>query len=642
MVDCVLYIILRVVIFFLKFLPLSVWLFLARGFGRIYYYFAWKENRKAYANLRLAFPQRPGRELKEIMRQMYQRFAQNLAEALYLPYMDESFIAKFVRIPDISVVGDALREKRGIIFLGSHAGSWELSNIACAGIFKNSRYAMLAQPQSRYKRMDAFLNGLRESKGCHVIRVDELKKMIEHLSQNNMLGTVVDHGGKDGIPIDFFGKLAMTPTGSVKLARKLGSKIILAFMRRVNGPFHEMLFKPYALVSTGNAPEDLKVNLTNINRIMESWIVRYPEEYLWFYKRWKHSPQRNILVLSDGKAGHVKQSLALVEMIKSVIPEVKNQIIEVKYKSGRLSAPLAFVGFFFGGKAVRLFLPLCLTKETVHRVLAGSYDIVISAGASLAAVNQAVALQNNAKSIAIMRPGIMPMNRFHLVIMPAHDRPSRQKNVLVTVGSLNTVSPESMKNDFEDLSSELTALKGLEASDKLKIGLLIGGDSKNYRLTAESVAFLCDQLKKVLEERDGFLFLTTSRRTSGKIVDTLKSAFKDDPRCKLSVFAAEHNPTGTVGGIFYLSDIVVVSGESISMVSEAAASGKYVVVFEPQRKAEDNKVRRFLDLLAQKEYIYLLKLSELYDGLSRLATTRPDRAVFDTKSAILEELKKII
>ena len=259
---------------------------------------------------------------------MYRRLAQNAVETMYLPYVNEEFIKKMIKVPQRSMVLEALKEKRGIIFLGNHAGSWELSNVACAMLFssggeltgeqKEGRYAMLAQPQKRTKKLDAFLNRLRESKGCHVIRIDELKKMVGHLSGNNMLGVVADHGGKDGIPVEFFGKLAMTPIGSVRLAKKLGSKIILAFMHRLEGAHHELLFKSYDLKETDNPAEDLKTNLAAINKVFEHWITQYPQEYLWFYKRWKHSPQRNILVLSDGKLGHLKQSLALSGMIEDL------------------------------------------------------------------------------------------------------------------------------------------------------------------------------------------------------------------------------------------------------------------------------------------------------------------------------------
>ena len=638
-----LYIILRVVVFFLRFLPIACWLFVARFLGWAYYYVAGKKNVRAYANLKLAFGIKGERALKNILKQMYQRFAQNLMEALYLPYVDEAYVRKYIRIPDKAVVEEALVSGSGIIFLGSHAGSWELSNIACAMLFADkSAYAMLAQPQQRHKRLDTFLNTLRESKKCNVIGVSELKKMVEHLTGNNMLGVVADHGGKEGIPIEFFGKPAMTPVGSVKLARKLGSKIILAFMRRTGGPYHEMYFKPYELIRTADASQDIKANLTNINRIFEEWITRYPQEYLWFYKRWKYSPQKNILILSDGKIGHIKQSLAVVDIVRSAGFEVKSDVVVLEYLRRRFNHALSLIGFLFGARTAFACLPFFFKKEMLLNMTGHSYDMVVSAGSLPAVVNLAIGVKNDAKSVAVMRPGILPLKRFDIVIMPEHDRPPSLANVLVTAGSLNTVSNESMKRDFENLASVYPSLNDEAANGKLKIGVLIGGHSKNYKLTKDIAAFLCGQLKKALDDLDGHLFLTTSRRTPMDVMGVLKNCLGDDPRAKLFVIAAEDNPPGTVGGIFYLCDIVIVSGESISMVSEAVASGKHVVVFEPRSRTENNKVRRYLNFLAEKKYIHLLKLNDIYNKLCGIVSEKPEPKALDVRSQILEGLRKIL
>ena len=270
------------------------------------------------------------------------------------------------------------------------------------------------------------------------------------------------------------------------------------------------------------------------------------------------------------------------------------------------------------------------------------YDMVVSAGSLPAVVNMAIASQDDAKSVAVMRPGILPMNRFDIVIMPEHDKPPTLANVLVTVGSLNAVSTESIKSDFENLASLRPNLNEEVKSGKLKIGVLMGGHSKNYKLTADISSFLCGQLKKALYDLDGHLFLTTSRRTPMDVTKVLKNCFKNDPRTKLFVVATEDNPPGTVGGIFYLCDIVIVSGESISMVSEALASGKHVIVFEPRSKTENNKVRRYLNFLADKKYIYLLKLNDIYDKLSWIVSEKPKLQVLDAKSQILEGLKRIL
>jgi mitochondrial fission protein ELM1 len=199
-----------------------------------------------------------------------------------------------------------------------------------------------------------------------------------------------------------------------------------------------------------------------------------------------------------------------------------------------------------------------------------------------------------------------------------------------------------MKSDFEKLVIASPELSSVVYEKKPKIGVLIGGNSKNYTLTSEHADLLCQQLKKLLNDLDGYLFLTTSRRTPQEVIGILKTYFNHDARVKLFVVASEDNPLGTVGGIFYLCDVLVVSGESISMVSESVATGKYVVVFEPDVKLADNKVKRFLTFLAAKKYIYLLKIDEIYGKLSWLISSRPEHHVLNNKTEVVEGLKKII
>jgi len=643
MKDYVLYIIVRGTILFLRIFPLRLWLGLARVIGWLYYYAAGKKNKRAWAHLKLALGERSKKERKKIIHSMYVRIAQNCFETLYLPYLNEAYILKHVQSPDLSKVQEAVHAPGGSVFLACHAGSWELTNIINPVFFKNRTYAMLAQPQARYKKLDAFLNILRESKKTKVISVSELKKVVSHLASGNILGVVADHGGRDGIAVDFFGKLAMTPVGGVKLARKLKAKIFLGMMHRVWGPNHEISFKPYELVTTGDEAKDLEVNLTRINKIFEEYVREYPEEYLWFFKRWKYSPQKNILVLSDGKLGHVKQSLALCEILKGHWGDkVTVKVVDVRYKTTLLKNLLAWGARMVGARLSRGLLPYCLTDESYHSVDSGAYDMVVSAGSSLAAVNVAVALDNNAKAISVMKPGILPFKKFDAVIVPLHDQASKNPHVVETIGSLNAVTPGSLKDDFSELCKVKKELSDCPSSLEPKIGFLIGGDSKNYFFEKNMLEVVCSQIKMIQKEKDASLFLTTSRRTSPEITQVLKNNFLNDSRCKLFVEAALDNPSGTVGGIFYLSNVIVVSGESISMVSEALSSGKAVVVFKPHAFKENNKVKRFLDFLSQKDYISLVAPDDIADAIKRILDHPSPRVVLDERGRILEELKKIL
>jgi len=125
------------------------------------------------------------------------------------------------------------------------------------------------------------------------------------------------------------------------------------------------------------------------------------------------------------------------------------------------------------------------------------------------------------------------------------------------------------------------------------------------------------------------------------VAQTVREYFGKDPRCRLVVIASEHNPEGAMGGIFFWSDVLVVSGDSISMVSEACASGKPVVVFEPHTKNAPNKVQRFLDLLAAKHYIDRVKPNGLLSVLEDVMSGRSERPVLDPRPRIIEALKKL-
>ncbi len=638
--DWILFLLFSAASFVLRWIPIGASLAAARGVGRIYARLPSRGRLRALAHLKVAFPRESRAWRQAVVRSMFEHFAQNAVEVLYAPYLDERRIRSYVRLSGEDAVRRAIDSGKGVLLLGVHAGSWELSNIACAAFFPERKYAMLVQPQRRTRRLDRFLNEMRERKGCHVIGVGELKKMMTHLSGNNILGMVADHGGREGLPVAFFDKKARVPVGSMKLAEKLGSRIFLSFVRRVQGPHHELLFSEYEPVHSGEEAADLHENLRRINGVFEGYIRRYPQEYLWTYRRWKHGPQKDVLILNDGKAGHLKQSWALCAMLREAGFDVRARVVDVVFKSGRGRRFLAVAGRLFGPRLLMRLLPLALTRETHERLSSVFCDAVVSAGSSLAAVNLACAYENQARCVVIMRPGVFSSRQFDLVLMPEHDRPRPQKNVLVTVGALSHVTREDLESDFNRLVAAYPALKE-ETRRVPRIGLLLGGDSKNYALTPSIAVFVCDQMKKVLDARDAELAITTSRRTAPAVAQTVREYFGKDPRCRLVVIASEHNPEGAMGGIFFWSDVLVVSGDSISMVSEACASGKPVVVFEPHTKNAPNKVQRFLDLLAAKHYIDRVKPNGLLSVLEDVMSGRSERPVLDPRPRIIEALKKL-
>ena len=134
--------------------------------------------------------------------------------------------------------------------------------------------------------------------------------------------------------------------------------------------------------------------------------------------------------------------------------------------------------------------------------------------------------------------------------------------------------------------------------------------------------------------------ITTSRRTPREIENLLKGELKGYSRSKLLIIANEKNIPEAVGGILSLSQIVITSPESISMVSEAVSSKKYVFVF--REDGLSSKHRRFLEHFSNNKYIYITDASNLGRQIEEVWQKRPALKTLNDNSLVREAIKKIL
>ncbi len=139
----------------------------------------------------------------------------------------------------------------------------------------------------------------------------------------------------------------------------------------------------------------------------------------------------------------------------------------------------------------------------------------------------------------------------------------------------------------------------------------------------------------------GFKIIATTSRRTPKIIEELsKSEFSGYQNCKSLIIANENNISSAVGGILGASKIVVVSAESISMISEAVTSGKYTIVFNS--KGLSRKHRRFLNHFAKRKYIYLVQPEELSKTINMIIKDNPMVNTLNDNVIIEEVLSKIL
>lgn len=634
----------------IRILPKRLSLFLGRCLGELTYYLDPKHKSVSYSNIKTAFASRLSpSELNRLTKGFFKAFGENLIEVFFLPFINKEYIKKYITIEGLDYVKEAFKRGKGVIFLGVHSGSWELSNIICAQL--GFPFSLFVRGQ-RYPHLDKLLNSYRIQKGCKLIeRKNQARQLIQVLRNNESIGITVDQGGKTGCTVKFMGKDASMAQGAIKLALKYGATILPAFCARINGPYIKIIIEPpFEMKRTDNTEADIHDNLQAIVNIAERHIYKYPAQYLWSYKIWKYSDEKNILILNDGKTGHLRQSEAVAKIAvnylkdKGIVSNISTIEVNFKNKFHRYALELSScLAGKYHCQGCLWCLKRFLKKDTYLSLMSIKPDLIISCGAAVEPVNFVLSRENLAKSVLIMRPSLLSTRRFDFVIMPRHDRVLKRKNVLVTEGALNLIDEDYLREQSSRLI-QATGLPGrtagkLETTDSY-IGLLIGGDTKDFHLTYDTMLKVIKQIKLISEKYNMDLLITTSRRTPKEIEGLLKEEFENYSRCQLLVIANEKNLPSAVGGILGLSQIVITSPESISMISEAVNSENYVLVFNSA--GLNKKHLRFLKRFSRDKYIYLVRAQDLSKSVDDIIKTSPKAHCLRDNLLVREALKRII
>jgi mitochondrial fission protein ELM1 len=176
-----------------------------------------------------------------------------------------------------------------------------------------------------------------------------------------------------------------------------------------------------------------------------------------------------------------------------------------------------------------------------------------------------------------------------VIWVPEYDR-LRGPNVVVTLTSPHPVSPEALAAARKTPDARLAPLA------KPRVGVVVGGNSRHHRFTPEDVARFVEQLSELA--RDGVsLMITASRRTPPELTENLRRLGREH-----GFFWDGEGPNPYIP-ILALADAIVVTGDSANMVSEAAATGAPLLLFEPSGGRT--------------------KLSALTDGLKRQGAVKP-------------------
>jgi mitochondrial fission protein ELM1 len=194
-------------------------------------------------------------------------------------------------------------------------------------------------------------------------------------------------------------------------------------------------------------------------------------------------------------------------------------------------------------------------------------DLLIASGRTSVAYAVAIkrASRGHTFAVQIQNPRI-PAHHFDLVIPPRHDH-LNAVNVISTMGALNRITPQRLKEGAEQFSGLLADLP------RPLIAVLIGGSNRAYAMTAADTGALIEGLTKLVEDEGAGLAVTTSRRTGPENASRLR-----DGLARLAAVLSDGSGENPYFGFLALADAIVVTADSVSMTSEACSTGKPVYV----------------------------------------------------------------
>ena len=349
-----------------------------------------------------------------------------------------------------------------------------------------------------------------------------------------------------------------------------------------------------------------------------------------------------VVILSDNKPGHYKQSLGIVERL----PNCEMEWVTVEFRHKWRDNLLRVFMCVLGGTSLSLsfihtLLRWSLTADTYSALTTLHIaDITLSTGSSVAAVNLLLGQIHSAKTVTCRRPSPLGTRCFDLAILPMFSWHGKKEknNVCKTVGVPNPISPDALNAEQKQLVEELNL------PDCQRIGILLGGTDRHETITtadAEELHKICETINT---ELDAQILVTTSRRTPTEVVEHLSATLKHADWCPLFIEPnTESALTNPYQAILALSDLLIVTADSFSMVCEAASSGRPVIVLTLS-KAQTNKPKRYkvYTYMEQHAIVSQCRLDGLkqyiFDGLTSYVSNTPLR---DTETAA-EAIKRLV
>jgi Kdo2-lipid IVA lauroyltransferase/acyltransferase len=273
-------------------LPRRVARLVAGGIAFTVYWCFGRLRRVGERNLEMALPQLSSKTREKTLRRVYVHLGWQLVEFCRMTRYTRENTRDWMRTEGLEHYAAARARGKGVLVITGHLGAWELSSFY---------HSLMGYPMGMVirrldnRKLDEYVNRIRCVHGNFVLSKDDFGRgLLKAMHEGGTVGILMDTNmtPPQGEFVRFFGIEACTGTGLAHVARKTGAAVLPGFMfwegheRRYVLRFGEEVEMPH----TDDVAADILEGTRRCTSVLETWIRRYPDQWLWIHRRWKTRP----------------------------------------------------------------------------------------------------------------------------------------------------------------------------------------------------------------------------------------------------------------------------------------------------------------------------------------------------------------
>jgi KDO2-lipid IV(A) lauroyltransferase len=265
----------------------------AIGIAQLVYLLHFRLRQVGMRNLEMVFPEKSLGERRRILRGVFTSLGRQLAELCQFPRYTAQNVDEVVVCDGLENYERAYARGKGVLFLTAHFGGWELSAFAHS-LHGHWLHVVMRPMDNPY--LDRLLQSYRTMHGNKVVPKDDfVRGLLAAMRGGETVGILMDTNmtPPQGVFVDFFGIPACTASGLARIALRTDAAVVPGFTiwDESLGKYRLRFDPAIELVRTGNLEADIIVNTQKFNKVIEDYVRKYPDQWLWVHRRWKTRPE---------------------------------------------------------------------------------------------------------------------------------------------------------------------------------------------------------------------------------------------------------------------------------------------------------------------------------------------------------------